>query len=115
VSAYPGDGTTAWSAVARPDAARLVRLGLEGAPAGTKLHAVAEEAVTAREIAEAVGRTLDVPAVSLAPEKVAEHFGFVGRFFALDMTASSARTRELLGWTPSGPGLVEDIEAGAYA
>ncbi len=114
VSAYPGDGTTAWSAVARPAAAELVRLGIESAPAGSRLHAVAEDAVTAREIAEAVGRTLDVPVVSLAPELVAGHFGFVGRFFALDMTASSTRTRELLGWTPSGPGLVEDIQAGAY-
>jgi nucleoside-diphosphate-sugar epimerase len=115
VSAYVGDGTAAWSAVHRPAAARLVRLGLEAAPAGARLHAVAEEAVTTREIAEAIGRTLDLPVVSVAPEDAAEHFGFVGRFFATDMSASSARTRELLGWTPSGPTLVEDIEAGAYA
>ncbi|MFD5090209.1 SDR family oxidoreductase [Amycolatopsis thailandensis] len=115
VSGYLGDGTAAWAAVHRTDAARLVRLGLEGAPTGTLLHAVAEEAVTTKEIAEAIGRTLDVPVVSVAPEKAAEHFGFVGRFFSLDMSASSERTRELLKWAPFGPTLVEDIEAGAYS
>ncbi|MFD5246155.1 SDR family oxidoreductase [Amycolatopsis sp. NPDC058340] len=115
VSGYLGDGGAAWAAVHRTDAARLVRLGLEGAPTGSLLHAVAEEAVTTKEIAEAIGRALDVPVVSVAPENAAEHFGFVGRFFALDMSASSARTRELLKWTPSGPSLAEDIEAGAYA
>ncbi len=115
VSGYLGDGTTAWSAVHRPAAAQLIRLGLESAPAGSRLHAVAEEAVTTRAIAEAIGRALDVPVVSLAPENAVEHFGFIGRFFGLDMSASSAHTRELLGWTPSGPTLVEDIEAGAYA
>ncbi|HEY3470820.1 MAG TPA: SDR family oxidoreductase, partial [Amycolatopsis sp.] len=102
VSAYLGDGTTAWAAVHRPAAAELVRLGLEGAPAGSRLHAVAEEAVTTRAIAEAVGRVLGLPVVSLAPEEAAGHFGFVGRFFGLDMAASSAITRELLGWTPTG-------------
>ncbi|RSN61159.1 3-beta hydroxysteroid dehydrogenase [Amycolatopsis sp. WAC 04182] len=115
VSGYVGDGTAAWAAVHRTDAARLVRLALEGAPTGSLLHAVAEEAVTTREIAEAVGRTLGLPVVSVAPENATEHFGFVGRFFALDMSASSARTRELLAWTPYGPSLAEDIEAGAYA
>ncbi|WP_181774053.1 SDR family oxidoreductase [Amycolatopsis pittospori] len=115
VSGYVGDGTAAWAAVHRTDAAHLVRLGLEGAPTGSLLHIVDEEAVTTREIAEAVGRTLGVPVASIAPEKAAEHFGFVGRFFGLDMSASSARTRDLLAWTPSGPTLAEDIEAGAYA
>ncbi|RSN27590.1 3-beta hydroxysteroid dehydrogenase [Amycolatopsis sp. WAC 01416] len=115
VSGYLGDGTASWAAVHHTDAARLVRLGLEGAPTGSLLHAVAEEAVTTREIAKAVGRMLDVPVVSVAPEKAGEHFGFVGRFFALDMSASSDRTRELLKWTPYGPSLAEDIEAGAYA
>ncbi|MCR6483098.1 SDR family oxidoreductase [Amycolatopsis sp. OK19-0408] len=115
VSAYPGDGTTTWAAVHRPDAARLVRLGLEHAPAGSRLHAVAEEAVTTREIAEAVGHALDVPVVSIEPGRAAEHFGFVGRFFTTGMAASSTATRELLGWQPSGPTLVEDIEGGAYA
>ncbi|MGW4523753.1 SDR family oxidoreductase [Amycolatopsis sp. NPDC004378] len=115
VSAYVGDGSAAWSAVHRPAAARLVRLGLEAAPAGSRLHAVAEETVTTREIAEAVGQALALPVTSVAPEAAAGHFGFVGRFFALDMTASSALTRELLGWAPSGPTLVEDIAAGAYS
>jgi len=115
VSGYIGNGDAAWSAVHRPAAAQVVRLGLEGAPAGSRLHAVAEEAVTTREIAEAIGRTLDLPVVSVAPENAVEHFGFIGRFFGLDMSASNSHTRELLGWTPSGPTLVEDIEAGAYA
>ncbi|MFD9895878.1 SDR family oxidoreductase [Amycolatopsis sp. NPDC059027] len=115
VSAYIGDGSTAWSAVHRSDAARLIRLGLEQAPAGSRLHVVAEEAVTIRTIAEAIGRSLDVPVTSVAPEDAAGHFGFIGRFFGLDMSASSERTRELLAWTPTGPTLVEDIDAGAYA
>ena len=115
VSAYVGDGSAAWSAVHRSDAARLVRLGLERAPAGSRLHAVAEEAIPTREIAEAIAEALGVPVTSIAPEDAVEHFGFIGRFFGLDMSASSAHTRELLGWTPSGPTLVQDIEAGAYA
>ncbi|WP_216894980.1 SDR family oxidoreductase [Nocardia alni] len=115
VSAYIGDGSTAWAAVHRSDAARLIRLGLEQAPAGSRLHAVAEDAVAARDIAEAIGRTLDIPVVSVAPEKATEHFGFVARFFGMDMSASSARTRESLAWTPSGPTLIEDIRTGAYA
>jgi nucleoside-diphosphate-sugar epimerase len=114
VSGYIGDGSTTWSAVHRTDAARLVRLGLEGAPAGSRLHAVAEEAVSTRDIAEAIGRSLGLPVESVAPENAAEHFGVVGSFFGLDMSASSARTRELLPWTPSGPTLIEDIQAGAY-
>jgi nucleoside-diphosphate-sugar epimerase len=114
VSAYIGDGSTTWSAVHRTDAARLVRLGLEGAPAG-RLHAVAEEAVSTRAIAEAIGGTLGLPVVSVAPENAVEHFGFVGSFFGMDMSASSAHTRALLGWSPTGPTLIEDIQAGAYA
>jgi nucleoside-diphosphate-sugar epimerase len=115
VSGYIGDGSTAWSAVHRCDAARLIRLGIEKAPAGTRLHAVAEESVPTRVIAEAIGRALHLPVISVAPEEADEHFGFVGHFFATTMTASSRRTRELLGWIPSGPSLVEDIESGAYA
>ncbi len=107
VSAYIGDGSTAWAAVHRSDAARMVRLGLEQAPAGSRLHAVGEEAISARDIAEAIGRTLGLPVVSVAPEKSTEHFGFVARFFGMDMSATSARTRELLAWTPSGPTLIE--------
>ncbi|WP_030186509.1 SDR family oxidoreductase [Streptomyces sp. NRRL S-813] len=115
VSGYIGDGSTTWSAVHRSDAARLIRLGLEKAPAGTRLHATAEEAVTTKAIAEAIGRYLGIPAVSIAPENAGAHFGFVGGFFARTMTASSEITRAALSWTPTGPTLVEDIEAGAYA
>ena len=109
VSAYVGDGSAAWSAVHRSDAARL-----EQAPAGSRLHAVAEEAIPTREIAEAIAEALGVPVTSVAAEDAVEHFGFIGRFFALDMSASSNRTRELLDWTPTGPTLIEDIKAGAY-
>lgn len=115
VSGYIGDGSHAWSAVHRSDAARLIRLGIERAPAGSRLHAVAEEVIPTRTIAEAIGRSLGIEAVSIAPEDAGSHFGFVGRFFGLTMSASSERTRELLDWTPSGPTLLEDIMAGAYA
>ncbi|WP_406835428.1 SDR family oxidoreductase [Streptomyces sp. AHU1] len=115
VSGYVGDGSAAWSAVHRTDTARLVRLGMERAPAGTRLHAVAEEAVTTREIAEAIGRSLALPVVSVAAENAGAHFGFVGGFFASTMTATSDATRRLLSWEPSGPTLIEDIDTGAYA
>ncbi|GIE80645.1 oxidoreductase [Actinoplanes philippinensis] len=115
VSGYVGDGTSAWSAVHVDDAARLVRLALEQAPAGTRLHVVAEEAVTTRAIAEAIGRHLNLPAKPVAAEDAVDHFGFIGRFFALDMSASSAVTRAAFGWQPTGPTLAEDLAAGAYA
>jgi len=114
VAGYPGDGTNRWSAVHRSDAARITRLGLEKAPAGTLLHAVGEEGVPTRDIAEAVGRGIGVPVASIAPEDAQEHFGWIGRFFAADIPASSTLTRELLGWAPSGPGVLEDLEAGHY-
>ena len=114
VSAYVGDGSAAWSAVHRSDAARLVRLGLEQAPAGSVLHAVAEEAIPTREIAEAIGAAVGVPAVSIAPDDVQAQLGWIGIFFGMDLAASSDRTRTLLGWTPTGPTLLEDIKAGAY-
>ncbi|MEC0240638.1 SDR family oxidoreductase [Paenibacillus dokdonensis] len=114
VSGYIGDGSHAWSAVHRSDAARLIRLGLEKAPAGSRLHAIAEKAITTRTIAEAIGRALDIPVVSIAPEDANTHFGFVSSFFELSMTGSSERTRELLAWTPAGPTLIDDIIAGAY-
>lgn len=113
-SGYVGDGSMSWAAVHRSDTARLLRLGLEDAPAGTRLHAVAEAAVPTRRIAEAIGAALDVPVTSVAPDDAVEHFGFVGRFFGLDMSATSTRTRELLDWTPTGPTLLEDIGNGAY-
>lgn len=115
VSGYPGDGSSAWSAVHRSDAARLVRLALEQADAGTRWHAIGEERVTKREIAEALGAALGLPVVAVPEEDALGHFGFIGRFFARDMTGTSTRTREVLGWTPTGPTLLEDIAAGAYA
>ncbi|MET1073208.1 MAG: SDR family oxidoreductase [Umezawaea sp.] len=114
VSGYIGDGSTEWSAAHRSDTARLIRLGLEKAPAGTRLHASAEESVTTRTIAEALGRALGLPVESVPAENAAEHFGFVSHFFGTTMTASSALTRESLSWNPTGPTLVEDIESGAY-
>jgi nucleoside-diphosphate-sugar epimerase len=110
VSGYVGDGSNHWPAVHRLDAARLFRLAVESAPAGSVLHAVAEEGVPTREIAEAIGSRLGVPAISAEPE----HFGWLGTFFGLDVHASSARTRERLGWQPAGPGLIEDLDAGRY-
>jgi nucleoside-diphosphate-sugar epimerase len=112
---YVGDGSTRWAAVHRADAARMVRLALEKAPAGSRMHAVAEAGLPSRDIAAAIGDHLGLPTVSVAPEDAEAHFGWIGRFFGMDLTASSARTRELLGWTPTGPTLVEDIAAGAYA
>lgn len=115
VSGYPGDGSHRWAAVHRSDAARLIALGLQKAPAGARLHAVGEEGVPTRQIAEAIGRALDLPVTSIAPEDVADHFGWIGAFFAMELAATSQATRDLLGWTPVGPTLVEDIAAGAYS
>ena len=115
VSGYPGDGTNRWAAVHRGDAARLVSLGLEKAPAGARLHAVAEPGVTTRDIAEAVGRAFDLPVASIAADEVADHFGWIGAYFTMDLTATSAATRELLGWTPTGPTLIDDLDTGAYS
>ncbi|MGH3500624.1 MAG: SDR family oxidoreductase [Nocardioidaceae bacterium] len=115
VSGYPGDGTNRWAAVHRSDAARLVALGLAKAPAGASLHAVAEDGIPTRDIAEAIGRTLGLPVASIAPDDVQDHFGWVGPFFAMDLAATSTTTREALGWTTTGPTLIEDLDAGAYA
>lgn len=114
VSGYPADGRNRWAAVHVADAARMVVLGLEKAPAGSRLHAVAEEGVPTRVIAEAIGRAFDLPVAAVPDDRVGEHFGWIGGFFAMDMAASSAATRELLGWTPTGPTLIEDIDGGAY-
>lgn len=107
---YVGDGANRWTAVHRSDAATVFRLAIEKAPAGAVLHAVAEEAVTARELAEAIGRGLGVPAEPANPEDL----GWIGPMFALDSPASNTITREMLGWTPAGPTLLEDLEAGHY-
>ncbi|MGH9068043.1 MAG: SDR family oxidoreductase [Acidimicrobiales bacterium] len=115
VSGYPGEGTNRWAAVHRSDAARLVALGLQKAPAGARLHAVAEQGVPAREIAEAIGRASDLPVTSIAPDDVQGHFGWIATFFAMDLQATSTTTQQLLGWTPTGPALIEDLDAGAYS
>jgi nucleoside-diphosphate-sugar epimerase len=114
VSAYVEDGAGVWPAVHRLDAGRAVRLALDLAPAGTAVHVVAETGVPTREIAEALGRAMDLPATSVPAERADEHFGWIGRFFGGDFPVSNERTRALLGWEPSGPTLVEDIEAGHY-
>lgn len=114
VSGFPGDGTNRWPAVHVADAARMVGLGLEKAQAGTRLHAVAEEGVPTRLIAEAIGRAFDLPVAAIPADRIGEHFGWIGGFFAADVPTSSEATRRLLGWTPTGPTLVEDIDAGAY-
>jgi nucleoside-diphosphate-sugar epimerase len=111
VSAYVGDGLNRWPAGHRLDAAHLYRLVLEKGVAGQRYHAVAEEGVALREIAEAIGRGLKVPVVSMAREKAAEHFGFLGFFVGADVPASSALTRERMGWRPRvAVGLIEDLD-----
>jgi nucleoside-diphosphate-sugar epimerase len=114
VSGYIGNGTNRWPAVHRLDSARLFRLGLEQAPAGSTLHAVADEGVPIREIAAVIGRHLDLPAVSISPEDAGGHFAWLAGFLAADSPASSALTRELLGWQPTQLGLIEDLEQGHY-
>jgi nucleoside-diphosphate-sugar epimerase len=111
VSGYIGDGTSRWPAVHVQDAASLYRLAVEQAPAGAVLNAVGDEGVPVREIAEAIGRHLNLPARSLP---VAEYDGILVRLLSTDMPASSAITQELLGWKPTHPGLIEDIEEGHY-
>jgi nucleoside-diphosphate-sugar epimerase len=101
--------------VHRSDAGRLIALGLQKAPAGSVLHAVAEEGVPTRQIAEAIGRAFDLPVASIPADDVVEHFGWLGSYFAMDLAATSLSTRELLGWTPTGPTLIEDLDAGAYS
>jgi nucleoside-diphosphate-sugar epimerase len=115
VAAYVGDGANRWPAVHTLDAATLFRLALESAPAGSRLHGTAEEGVPFREIAEAIARNLGVPTVSIAPADAAGHFGpFLGGFAAADNPASSALTRQWLGWEPVHPGLIADLGEGHY-
>lgn len=114
VSAYIGDGLNRWAAVHVLDAARLYRLALEKGTRGARYHAVAEEGVTLRETAEAIGRGLKVPVVSITPEKAPEHFGWFAPFAGHDSQASSAQTRQKLGWSPTGPGLLTDLENMKY-
>jgi nucleoside-diphosphate-sugar epimerase len=114
VSGYLGDGSERWPAVHRLDAAHLFRLAFDKAPAKSTLNGVAEEGVTLRAIAEVIGRQLDVPVVSVAPDDAGEHFGWVAGMVRLDMPASSALTRDLMGWQPTQPGLIDDLEKGQY-
>ncbi len=114
VSGYVGDGTNRWPAVHRFDAARLFRLAVEKASAGSVLHGVAEEGVPVRDIAAVIGRHLDLPVVAVSPEDAGEHFGWLGGFLAADLPTSSALTRERVGWQPTYPGLIDDLEQGHY-
>jgi nucleoside-diphosphate-sugar epimerase len=114
VSAYIGDGANRWPAVHRLDAAHLFRLAVEEVPAGTTLHAVADQGVPIRDIAAVIGRHLGVPTASVAPGDAAGHFTWLAAFLGLDIPASSTLTRELTGWQPTQPGLIDDLEKGHY-
>lgn len=109
VSAYVGDGSNRWPAAHVTDVARLYRLALDKHEAGARWHAVAEEGIPVREIAEVIGAGLGVPVKSLSPDEAAEHFGWLGLFSGMDLPASSASTRDRLGWEPKGPGMIEDL------
>jgi nucleoside-diphosphate-sugar epimerase len=113
-AAYVGDGTNRWPAVHRDDAARLFRLALESAPAGSVLHAVGDEGVPIREVAEVFAAQLAVPALSVTPEQAGEYVGWLGGFWGVDGPASARITRDLLGWQPTGPGLIADLKEGHY-
>jgi nucleoside-diphosphate-sugar epimerase len=115
VSAYIGDGQNRWPAAHVLDVARLYRLALEKQEPGARYHAVAEEGVLVRDIAEAVGRGLKVPVVSLAPEGAPAHFGWLAAFVGWDLPASSAQTRQQLGWKPTGPTLLTDLANMRYS
>jgi len=114
VAAYPGDGSNLWPAVHRFDAARLYRLALEKAAANARYHAVAEEGVPFRAIAEAIGKGLGLPVESRTGEAAAAHFGWFSHFAAMNVPATSAWTQKELVWTPSGAGLIADISAAGY-
>ncbi|PRG96208.1 SDR family oxidoreductase [Burkholderia multivorans] len=110
VSAYVGEGRNRWAAAHISDVARLYRLALEKNEGGAKYHAVAEEGVPMRDIAEAIGRALKVPVASLSAEEAPAHFGWLAAFAGHDLVASSEKTRKVLGWNPTGPGLIADLE-----
>jgi nucleoside-diphosphate-sugar epimerase len=114
VSGFPGDGGNRWAAVHRVDAARLFRLALDSAPAGARLHGVADEGIPVRDIAEIIGRHLRLPVTAVPPEQVEAHFGWLGAFFSMDIPASSSQTRERMGWRPVEAGLIPDLDAGHY-
>ena len=114
VSGYIGDGSNRWPAVHRLDAAHLFRLAVENAPAGSVLHAIADEGVPIRDVAELIGRHLGIPVTSISPDDAGEHFAWLGGFLGADSPASSELTRELMGWLPTHPGLIEDLDKGHY-
>lgn len=114
VSVFVGDGTNRWAAVHRLDVARLYRLALEKQEAGARYHAVAQEGVPVREIAEAIGRGLKLPVVSKSPQEAAAHFGGLAVFAGRDLTGSSVQTQRRLGWHPTGPGLIADLDGANY-
>jgi nucleoside-diphosphate-sugar epimerase len=114
ISAYVGDGLNRWPAAHRLDTTRLYRLAIEKGSAGARYHAVAEEGVPVREIAEAIGRGLRVPVVAKSPEEAGEHFGWLAQFVGFDMPASSVLTQQRLGWRPTGPGLISDLDHMQY-
>ncbi len=110
MSAWIGEGANRWPAAHVLDTARLYRLALERAERGARYHAVAEEGVAMRAIAETIGRRLGLPARSITPEQAPAHFGWLAMFATADLPASSALTRQRLGWRPTGPGLIADLE-----
>ncbi|WP_128376833.1 SDR family oxidoreductase [Streptomyces cavernae] len=114
VSAYPGDGSNRWPAVHRLDAAELYRLVLEEGPADSIFHGVADQGVPVREIAAVISRRLNLPVVALPAEEAVDHFGWLGGFVSLDIPASSALTQERLGWRPTRPGLLADLDQDHY-
>jgi nucleoside-diphosphate-sugar epimerase len=113
-SAYVGDGESRWPAVHVLDAARLYRLAVESAPAGTRLHAVGDEGIAFRAIAESIGAHLGVSVRSIEAGEADAHFGFLGMLVQMDNPTSNAATRSLLGWEPTHPGLLRDLETGGY-
>jgi nucleoside-diphosphate-sugar epimerase len=114
VAGYPGDGSNHWSAGHTLDAARLYRLALEKAPAGTRLHADGEEGIPLKQIATTIGGMLHVPIKSIPLDQLESYFGFLSGFIALDARVSTAKTQALLGWTPVGPTLIDDLKQGHY-
>ena len=114
VAGYVGDGANRWPAGHTLDAAHLYRLAVESAPAGTRLHAVGDEGIPFRQIAETIARNLNVPTASIPADEAAGHFGFLGMLVQLDDPTSSALTQELMGWKPEHPGLIEDLNQGHY-